>query len=235
LVPIARGQHLFPCRTQQLSLGAVTILGVHPWENSTVPNYMKSLRKGAFCFVIIRVVKLVFIYGPMSVGKYTTAKALADLTGYKLFHNHLTVLTTEAIFPEHEPPYSEVIKQVRFIMLEAAAQSGYDTIFTLAYSGKVDNDQLANIVAAVEKAGGKVNFVQLYAPPEELLANRINGQSRHDMKKVTDEDSLKQVLAERDMYAAVPYKNNLRIDNSRLKPEESARRIANHFNLPIAT
>jgi hypothetical protein len=39
LVPIARGQHLFPCRTQQLSLGAVTILGVHPWENSTVPNY----------------------------------------------------------------------------------------------------------------------------------------------------------------------------------------------------
>jgi hypothetical protein len=27
LVPIARGQHLFPCRTQQLSLAAVTILG----------------------------------------------------------------------------------------------------------------------------------------------------------------------------------------------------------------
>jgi hypothetical protein len=43
LVPIARGQHLFPCRTQQLSLGAVTILGVHPWENSTVPNYVKDL------------------------------------------------------------------------------------------------------------------------------------------------------------------------------------------------
>jgi hypothetical protein len=39
LVPIARGQHLFPCRTQQLSLVAVTILGVHPWENSTVPNF----------------------------------------------------------------------------------------------------------------------------------------------------------------------------------------------------
>ena len=48
LVPIARGQHLFPFRTQQLSLGAVTILGVHPWENSTVPNYRDSLRKEAF-------------------------------------------------------------------------------------------------------------------------------------------------------------------------------------------
>ena len=45
-VPMARGKHLFPCRTQQLSLAAVTILGVHPWENSTVPNYTKSLRIG---------------------------------------------------------------------------------------------------------------------------------------------------------------------------------------------
>ena len=53
LVPMARGKHLFPCRTQQLSLAAVTILGVHPWENSTVPNYMKSSRKGAFYIICV--------------------------------------------------------------------------------------------------------------------------------------------------------------------------------------
>jgi hypothetical protein len=40
---MARGKHLLPYRTQQLSLAAVTILGVHPWENSTVPNYKKDL------------------------------------------------------------------------------------------------------------------------------------------------------------------------------------------------
>ncbi len=45
-VPMARGKHLFPYRTQQLSLAAVTILGVHPWENSTVPNYIKAIRIG---------------------------------------------------------------------------------------------------------------------------------------------------------------------------------------------
>ena len=49
LVPIARGKHLFPCRTQQLSLAAVTILGVNPWENSTVPNFDLDLRnRGSF-------------------------------------------------------------------------------------------------------------------------------------------------------------------------------------------
>ena len=50
---MARGKHLFPCRTQQLSLVAVTILGVDPWENSTVPNYIKSLRIGGFLFVVL--------------------------------------------------------------------------------------------------------------------------------------------------------------------------------------
>ena len=36
-VPIAQESHLFPFRTQKLSLVAVKILGVYPWENSTVP------------------------------------------------------------------------------------------------------------------------------------------------------------------------------------------------------
>ena len=47
---MARGKHLFPCRTQQLSLAAVTILGFHPWENSTVPNYINPLRKEELSF-----------------------------------------------------------------------------------------------------------------------------------------------------------------------------------------
>lgn len=38
---MARGKHLFPFRTQQLSLAAVTILGDYPWENSTVPFISK--------------------------------------------------------------------------------------------------------------------------------------------------------------------------------------------------
>ena len=34
---------------------------------------------------------LVFIYGPPGVGKLTTARALAELTGFRVFHDHLTV------------------------------------------------------------------------------------------------------------------------------------------------
>lgn len=46
-VPIARGKYLYPYRTQQSSLSAVTILGAHPWENSTVPFYIKRDPKGS--------------------------------------------------------------------------------------------------------------------------------------------------------------------------------------------
>ena len=34
--------------------------------------------------------KLVFMYGGPGVGNLTTAQALAALTGFKLFHNHLS-------------------------------------------------------------------------------------------------------------------------------------------------
>jgi hypothetical protein len=60
-VPIARGKHLFPYRTQQLSLSAVTILGAHPWENSTVPYYRRSLLTGGFFFFYVIITSTGFV------------------------------------------------------------------------------------------------------------------------------------------------------------------------------
>ncbi len=37
--------------------------------------------------------QLVFLYGPPGVGKLTVGNALSALTGYKLFHNHLTSIS----------------------------------------------------------------------------------------------------------------------------------------------
>ncbi len=34
---------------------------------------------------------LVYLYGPPAVGKLTVATELQRLTGFRLFHNHLTV------------------------------------------------------------------------------------------------------------------------------------------------
>ena len=33
----------------------------------------------------------IIIYGPAAVGKMTVGKELSKLTGYKLFHNHMSI------------------------------------------------------------------------------------------------------------------------------------------------
>jgi hypothetical protein len=35
---------------------------------------------------------LVFLYGPPAAGKFTVGRELAAITGFGLFHNHLTLL-----------------------------------------------------------------------------------------------------------------------------------------------
>lgn len=42
--------------------------------------------------------ELVVIYGAPGVGKLTVARELARKTGYKLFHNHLTVDLVKSLF-----------------------------------------------------------------------------------------------------------------------------------------
>ena len=41
---------------------------------------------------------LIFIYGPPAAGKLTVATEIAALTGYKVFHNHLSIDCIEPIF-----------------------------------------------------------------------------------------------------------------------------------------
>lgn len=46
-----------------------------------------------------RQMKLIFLYGPPAAGKLTIARALAVITGFAVFHNHLVVDAVESIFP----------------------------------------------------------------------------------------------------------------------------------------
>lgn len=41
--------------------------------------------------------KVVLLYGPPAAGKLTVAEELEKLTGFKLFHNHLTVNPVHAL------------------------------------------------------------------------------------------------------------------------------------------
>jgi hypothetical protein len=176
--------------------------------------------------------RLIFIYGPPSVGKFTTGKELAKLTGFGLFHNHLTVDAVRPIFDDDDVRRGALLKEWRLAGIRHATNAGKSLIFTLAYSGAVDDAWVTRVVETVGKAGGETNFVKLYAPHETLF-DRINGPTRTAMGKVSTEDGLRRSLESRDHYASVKYSSHLVIDTSVLTPPQSALRIAEHFGLPM--
>jgi shikimate kinase len=179
--------------------------------------------------------RLVFIYGPPASGKTTIGRILARETGFSFFFNHATVPAARAIFPDrHNPAYQEryehLLQRLRIDGIAAAAEASLDTIFTLAYSGAVDNDFLAEIVETVQSRQGSVYFVQLHTSDASLIA-RVSNEDRTALGKVDHPTHLKELLAERDLHATAPYPNILHIDTDTTSPEEATELTLSRFSL----
>lgn len=178
---------------------------------------------------------LIFIYGPPAVGKLTVAKELANLTGYRLFHNHLTVPVVNAIFGRRseDPARSRLLKQLRVLGMTAAAEAGIDIIFTAAYSGgDADEEFVRQFVAPFEATGGRAMFVQLYAPIEVLL-QRVSDDSRKlpELQKSTDPDRYRERLKRRDIRVSVAYEGILHLETAKTPAATTAQSIVGHFGL----
>jgi chloramphenicol 3-O-phosphotransferase len=175
---------------------------------------------------------VVFLYGPPAAGKFTIGSKIAELTGYSLFHNHLTVDAVKPVFPENDEWRHRALIGLRAYMLELAAEAGRSIIFTLAYSGAVDDGYTADIVTAIEKHGGRVCFVQVYTPPDELK-RRCVAEHRVRMGKMHTPDAIQRNLDTRDHYARVKYEPHLRIDTTRSTADDAARQVVAYYNLPM--
>jgi len=78
--------------------------------------------------------KLIFIYGPPATGKLTVARELSKLTGYKIFHNHLTADLVSSFFPFGTKAYSDLVARIRLDLIETAAKNKVrGVIFTFVY------------------------------------------------------------------------------------------------------
>src|SRR3989344_1110054 len=112
--------------------------------------------------------KLVIVYGPPAVGKLTVAKELAARTGYKLFHNHLTVDVVASLFTFGTPVFWKQVRQMREFLFEAAAKNKVNLIFTFVYAAGEDDKIIRNYIRIIEKNGGEVCPVQLKSSIQEL-------------------------------------------------------------------
>ncbi len=174
---------------------------------------------------------LVFIYGPPGVGKLSVARELARTTGYKLFHNHVSIACVETVFDFGTPPFGRLVSVIRTAVFEEAAREGVSLVFTFVYARPADTPFVERVCELVEGSGGSVLLVRLFCAREEL-ERRLPRAERARAGKLASLETLREVEASHDIFSPVPGRESLEIDNTRLAPEEVARLIAGHYHLP---
>lgn len=173
---------------------------------------------------------LIFIYGPPAAGKLTVAGELASLTGYKVFHNHLSIDCIEPVFEFGSPSFGRLIDLIRVETVAEAARENVNLIYTFCYAKNSDDPHVKKIINAVEKHGGNVCFVLLVCQRKEL-ESRVLEENRKKFGKANNLEILNKLLDRYELFQPVNARESLVIDNTNLSPQNVARQIATHFNL----
>ncbi len=169
--------------------------------------------------------KLIFLYGPPASGKYTIAKAIAQKTGYKLFHNHLTVDLAKGVFDYGTKAFWELVHKIRLDIFEKAAKENISgMVFTYVYEKDSDDSFVKQVLEKVNSNGGEIIFVQIYCDKETLL-ERVKEDSRKQFQKVKTEKGLLEMLNHGDLFSEIPFVENNIIDNTNLTVEETVQKV----------
>ena len=177
--------------------------------------------------------KLVILYGAPASGKLTIATELGKRTGFKVFHNHLSIDCVKPVFEFGTPPFLRMIETIRFATIAEAAREGVDLIHTFVYAFGPDDEHFAKLIASAEDNGGEVHLVLLKCDPE-VLKVRIGNESRVRIGKLTNPDSIDGSLSRYDLRSTYPGRDSLLIDTTDLEPDAAAAQIIDHFGLQYA-
>ncbi|MFK7979668.1 MAG: AAA family ATPase [Saprospiraceae bacterium] len=165
--------------------------------------------------------KLIIIYGPPASGKLTIANKVAEKTGYKLFHNHLTVDLLKNILKFGTKEFFEVNQRIKLAILEAAAKQGVDgIIYTFVYDRTTDNPFVDKLKVVAKRQNISTKFVQIYCEKQELL-KRVIAESRKQYKKVQSVEGLSRYLESGDFLSPIDNVDSIKIDSTILSVEET--------------
>ncbi|HEY5884195.1 MAG TPA: AAA family ATPase, partial [Pyrinomonadaceae bacterium] len=162
--------------------------------------------------------KLIFLHGMPGVGKLTIARELATLTGYKLFHNHLTVDLVLSLFEFGSRPFVELREQIWIDAFAQACEAKLDgLIFTFAFERTVRDQFVPNVVDLVASRGGEVIFVNLVCEVAEL-EKRLTDPAREKFGKLTSVDIFRQ-LNNNGTFATPDYvPDRIKMDTTNILP-----------------
>lgn len=182
--------------------------------------------------------KLVIIIGNTAVGKMTVGQELMKITDLRLFHNHMTIEPVLEIFGEFK---GELVSRLRNVIFEFFADSSkYGLIFTYmwAFDQKSDWDYIQNLNDSFESKGAEVYYVELVTSQAvRIQRNHTENRLRNKASKQDIKASELRLLQDDVNYRCeskdgeIPFKNYIKIDNTDISAEMTAKQIKDYFAL----
>ncbi|OIO18271.1 MAG: hypothetical protein AUJ23_04105 [Candidatus Magasanikbacteria bacterium CG1_02_32_51] len=181
-------------------------------------------------------IKFIVIYGPPGVGKLTVSKELTKITKYSLFHNHLTFDAVAAFFVPGSEDFLNHLEKIRLYLIKVALKTETrGIIFTGVYRGKSTRSKLderffRKVRKLVERVNGNMYFVRLFCD-QKILEERIKNEDRKQYKKVHRKKTLRNMQSKYDLAKNIPGVKSLSIDNSKITPKATAKKIKQAYSL----
>ncbi|HKY45367.1 MAG TPA: AAA family ATPase [Pyrinomonadaceae bacterium] len=183
--------------------------------------------------------KFIVIFGPPAVGKMTVGQELAKLTGFKLFHNHMTIELVLNFFAFEDQRFQRLVSEFRRRVFEEVAASELPgLIFTFVWAMDLEADKkfIDRSCEIFREKGADIYFVELEAElSERLKRNEVPSRltekpSKRDVK--TSRELLLKHDEEHQLNSCGDFfytDNYLKINNTHLSAHDAARRIVEAF------
>ena len=183
---------------------------------------------------------LIVVCGPQAVGKMVVAESLRDKLKYNMMMNHDSIEITDRIFGFATPAQREFNECFRAKAFEIAVKHNVDLIFTYvcAFEMQEEKDYLTNLHDLFVGNGGKFYFVELSADLDtRLKRNETAYRMERKASKRDVEWSRSNLLSDTKNHrlnseeGETWFENHLKIDNSKLEPDQVADLVIKEFKL----
>ena len=161
------------------------------------------------------------------MGKLTVAEELARLTGFRLFHNHLTVDLVTSLFPFGSEAFISLREQIWLDAFREAAKNDVSLIFTFNPESTVRENFIQKTIDVVEAAKGEIDFVELVCD-EAVLEERMEDASRKKFWKLASVELYRSLKAA-GAFSFPKLPKGLALDTTRQSPAETAKLIQEYI------
>ena len=191
---------------------------------------------------------LLNIIGPPAAGKMTVGRVVCERTGFRLFHNHMSIEPLLGVFDFDTPSFARLNALIRREVITEAVTAGLPgLVFTYAWDFDAPEDAaaVAELIAPAVRAGGPVDFVELYAAQDVRLAREGSADRMDHKRSKRDVEWARAHVVDLEARARFntdsgsseqdwpfPAYRHLRIDNGHASPELTAERIIDELGLP---